>query len=126
MKKNHFSFSVTLFPIANSTLLTIGVIFNSSRSISPCSKNSELTRSATRFSIGHGLVIADKSHTVMLIARNNDRGSSLNQLAIEPGFTKPKNAPRFLHGKMEKCEITFVISVIVIAELCRANHIWAI
>lgn len=83
-------------------MLTIGVIFSSCRSISPCSKNSDVTRSATRFSMGHGFVIADKSHTVMLIALNNERGSSLNQFAIEPGFTNCKNDPRFLKRKMSK------------------------
>lgn len=84
-------------------ILTIGVMLSSCRSISPCSKNSDVTKSATRFSIGHGFVIADKSHTVMLIARKSDRGSSLNQLAIDVcGFTSFKNEPRFLFELKKK------------------------
>lgn len=77
--------------------LTIGVMLSSCRSMSPCSKNSEVTRSATLFSTGHGFVMADKSQTVILIARNNDLGSSLNQFAMDVfGLISFKNDPRFL------------------------------
>lgn len=84
-------------------------MLSSCRSISPCSKNSDVTKSATRFSIGHGFVIADKSHTVMLIARNRDRESSLNQFAIDTfGLTSFKNDPRFLYVERKRTKNEWV------------------
>lgn len=78
-------------------MMSIGVIFSSCRSISPCSKNSELTKSATRFSISHGFVMADKSQTVILIARNKERLSSFENCSmVVDGFTEFRNEPRFL------------------------------
>lgn len=82
--------------------------------MSPCSKNSELTSSATLFSMGQGFVIADKSHTVMLIARSNDRGSSLSQFAIAVGFTDLRNGPRFLWNKQK-------LAFLSLGELVRYN-----
>lgn len=75
-------------------LLTIGVILSFSRSISPCSKNSDDTNSATLFSTSHGFVIAAKSQTVISIALNNSLCSS----KLQHGLSRItlKNAPLFL------------------------------
>lgn len=81
----------------------MGVILSSCLSISPCSKNSELTRSATRFSISQGFVIADKSHTVILIARRSERLSSFDHTSggVAEVLIKFKNDPRFLYYSKE-------------------------
>jgi len=62
------------------------------------SKNSELTKSATRFSISHGFVMADKSQTVMLMARKSARGSSATQW-LTGWSTLSKKGPLFLLNK---------------------------
>lgn len=78
-----------------SWLRTIGVIFSFSLSMSPCSKNSEETSSATLFSISHGFVIAARSHTVINIALKSSLWSSTAQHGLSR--TTLKNAPLFLN-----------------------------
>lgn len=80
----------------------MGVMLSSCFSMSPCSKNSELTRSATRFSISQGFVMADKSQTVMLMARRRARGSSATQW-LSGCCTLSRNGPRFLI--ISKCKM---------------------
>lgn len=79
--------------------LTMGVIFSSCLSISPCWKNSLVTRLATRSSTSHGLLMAAKSHTVIVIARSNERLSSVTQISgslTSSLVAKFRNSPRFL------------------------------
>lgn len=108
----------------NKIQLTMGVILNLFLSISPCSKNSRVTSSATcqrsvkldheieknlyrrrrhkrtltkltRFSIGHGLVMAARSQTVIVIPRSNLRCSSLCHW-YDSFSTRWRKSPRFL------------------------------
>lgn len=84
---------LTLF-MSYKNLLTIGVIFSFSLSMSPCSKNSDDTNSATLFSTSQGFVMAARSQTVISMALNSSLCSSMAQQGPSP--TTLKKAPRFL------------------------------
>ena len=86
-------------------LLTIGSSLSSFRSMSPCSKNSLATRSATFHCTSHGFVIAATSQAVIIIPRNSSRWSSCFQSYVR-SLISLKKPSRFLLkrvGQIHQC-----------------------
>ena len=74
-------------------------MLSSRRSMSPCSKNSLATKSATFHWTSHGFVMAATSQAVIIMPRKSSRWLSCHQSYVRDE-TNWKKAPRFLFEKI--------------------------